>query len=626
MLTHLSTFDKHRSAMVSQNPKNPSGNLADLDTNLTSADQIMLCLDSKASKYSLLFQSCKKEANEYLATVDGLRNFTENLVTDSSSAKVMRTKCLMEVWMNRLKTEFHRILSTNVEPTMAPDDGNSSDASSEDEWTDEDGSSDGCHLCRNSNADDICEIDMMPPDAVLDLHSIAKRMVAAGYGSECVRIYGQTRKSVIEGCLNRIGIEWLYTSDVQKMEWGLLDIKIKKWIRTVRIAVRILFASEKRLCDEIFAGLHKVRDSCFAEVVKGPTRKLLAFGESVAKRKRSGERLFRVLDMYKALSDLMPDFDIVYCQKSCASVRTQFSTIVLRLGQSAWEILTELANAIQVDYSNTPVAGGAIHPLTRYVMNYLRCVSEYKESLMSIIANSPFHVPKAMPRGLKGLFGDLNRPASDLSMKLGWIIITLQCKLDFKASLYEDVSLSYLFLMNNLHYIVKKVKGSKLLGLLGYGWLRKNQNKVRHYAENYEQVAWMKVLNCLMDEGIHVSLCISSGVSLQALKDRLKRFNFVFEEVLTNHSGWMVPDAQLREEIMISIAAKIIPAYRSFLGRLRKHLVFRRHSDMYIKYTAEDLEAHLLNLFHGNPSSLSSRKFKKEGRSIFLWNIDDMPL
>lgn len=60
---------------------------------------------------------------------------------------------------------------------------------------------------------------------------------------------------------------------------------------------------------------------------------------------------------------------------------------------------------------------------------------------------------------------------------------------------------------------------------------------------------------------------------------------------------------------MISIAAKIIIAYHSFLGRFKKYLVSGMHSDMYIKYTTEELEAHLLNLFHGSPSSLSLRKF-----------------
>ena len=129
---------------------------------------------------------------------------------------------------------------------------------------------------------------MMSLGAVLDLWSIAKRMVAGRYIKECVQIYGQTRKSVIEGCLNRIGVDRLSTSDVQKMEWGILDIKIKKWMRALKIAVRILFTSEKWLCDEIFSGLNNVSDSCFTEVVKGPMTKLLEFGESVAMSKRSG--------------------------------------------------------------------------------------------------------------------------------------------------------------------------------------------------------------------------------------------------------------------------------------------------------------------------------------------------
>lgn len=97
----------------------------------------------------------------------------------------------------------------------------------------------------NSNVDDIFEIDMMPLDSMLDLHNITNYMVSAEYDRECVRIYGQTRKSIIEGCLNRIDIEWLSASDVQKMEWGLLDIKIKNWIHTIKTVVRILFVSEK---------------------------------------------------------------------------------------------------------------------------------------------------------------------------------------------------------------------------------------------------------------------------------------------------------------------------------------------------------------------------------------------
>lgn len=594
MATMLSTFDNRPSAMTYQSPANLPGASADLETNLASADRIISCWDSKSSK-TMLFQSSRKEANEYLAAVDGLRHLMENLiVTHRSSPKLVRAQRLMEMSMARLEKEFRRILSANVKPTMTPDDGDWSHGSSDNWSMDEGGSGSDPRGSWNSNADEICEIDMIPLNAVQDLRSIAKRMVAGGYGNECVRIYGLIRKPVIEGCLNRIGVDRLSTSDVQKIEWEILDFKIKNWIRSVRIAVRILFASEKRLCDEIFAGLNNVRDSCFAEVVKEPMKILLAFGESVAMGKKSSEMLFRMLDMYETLWDLMPDIETVYCQESCASVRTQASTIFVRLGDTALGTITVFDNAIQAENSKIPVQGGTIHPLTGYVMNYLSFLSDYKETLMNITANSPNDGHDDELR---------SRASADLSARLGWIIINLQCNLDSKSNLYKDAALSNLFLMSNLDYIVNKVKGSRLLGILGYGWLRKNQSEVRQYAENYERAAWTKALNCLKDERSRVSVGVSSGASQQALEDRFSGFNCEIEEVLKKHSGWMVPDVQLQEELRISIAEKMIPAYRSFLGRLRKYSESGRHFQIHMKYTPEDLEARLFDLFQGNPSS-----------------------
>jgi hypothetical protein len=46
----------------------------------------------------------------------------------------------------------------------------------------------------------------------------------------------------------------------------------------------------------------------------------------------------------------------------------------------------------------------------------------------------------------------------------------------------------------------------------------------------------------------------------------------------------------LREELRISIAEKLLPAYRSFLGRFRHHIENGKHPELYIKYSIEDLE------------------------------------
>jgi len=118
----------------------------------------------------------------------------------------------------------------------------------------------------------------------------------------------------------------------------------------------------------------------------------------------------------------------------------------------------------------------------------------------------------------------------------------------------------------------------------------------------------MKVLSCLRDEGLHVGGSFSSGVSKTALKERFKSFNAAFEEVHRSQSTWIVPDAQLREELRISIAEKLLPAYRSFFGRFKNHLESGRHSEMYIKYSPEDLENTLLDFFEGSPVSMHVRR------------------
>ena len=41
----------------------------------------------------------------------------------------------------------------------------------------------------------------------------------------------------------------------------------------------------------------------------------------------------------------------------------------------------------------------------------------------------------------------------------------------------------------------------------------------------------------------------------------------------------------------------MLPAYRSFLGRFKKYVDSEKHSEKYLKYTAEDLETILNDLF-----------------------------
>jgi hypothetical protein len=59
------------------------------------------------------------------------------------------------------------------------------------------------------------------------------------------------------------------------------------------------------------------------------------------------------------------------------------------------------------------------------------------------------------------------------------LISHLQGKIVEKSRLYEDEALQNIFLMNNLLYIVQKVKDSELKTLLGDNWIRKRRGKIR---------------------------------------------------------------------------------------------------------------------------------------------------
>lgn len=71
--------------------------------------------------------------------------------------------------------------------------------------------------------------------------------------------------------------------------------------------VKLLFAGEKKLSDQIFEGSNSLRDQSFAEVTMNSLLRLLSFGDAITKSKRSPEKLFVLLDMYEIMRELQPE-------------------------------------------------------------------------------------------------------------------------------------------------------------------------------------------------------------------------------------------------------------------------------------------------------------------------------
>ncbi|CAN0877725.1 Exocyst complex component EXO70B1 [Linum grandiflorum] len=380
------------------------------------AQKIILRWDTSASEEArekMVFAGDRQEVDLYLQAVDEIQKSMSSAsisAGDGGGADQLQDKVnsAIQIAMARLEDEFRNILLGHTSPieedALTADNPSSSNSSSyhaaaagdgDSEFGEDDrlsgGGGSGISVDEpsdlplsdpisrtgssfsNSNSStsyrttsSIKELDLIPEEAVVDLRCIAQRMISAGYLRECIQVYGSVRKSAVDSSFRRLGIEKLSIGDIQRLEWDALESKIRRWIRAAKVCVRILFASEKKLCEQIFESVgSSVDDACFVETVKGPAVQLFNFAEAVSISRRSPEKMFKILDLHDALVDLMPDIESVFGSKSADSIRVQAAEILSRLAEAARGILSEFENAVLREPSKVAVPGGTIHPLTR---------------------------------------------------------------------------------------------------------------------------------------------------------------------------------------------------------------------------------------------------------------------
>ncbi|XP_076881677.1 exocyst complex component EXO70A1-like [Bidens hawaiensis] len=546
--------------------------------------------------------------SEYLTAVDLIVRLTENLTVESDVLD--RAENALQLAMVKLEDDFRHLLIHNTVPLDADrlygsvrsdsvsvsrsfvlNDGDGEGEVDEGEVDDDelDGSqSSGLHHERGASlGGDFC-VDLIRPEAVDEVKDIAGLMIRSGYEKECCQVYCNVRRDVLDECLMILGVERLSIEEVLRIEWAVLDEKLKKWILAVKVVVRVLLFGEKRLCEAIFDQSELIQEVCFVETTKACVMQLLNFGEAVAISQRSSEKLFRILDMYKVVGDALHDLEALFGYESGEMVCSEAKGVLSGLGMAGLGTFVEFENAVKGENSGAVQSGG-IHPITRYVMNYLKLLVAYSDTMNALLPKNDHDLVSVEN-------DDDEARLSPMAYRVQELIASLQTNLDEKSRLLEDGALRYIFMMNNVLYIVQKVKGSEVRNLLGDQWIRKHRGKIRQWHTSYLRAAWGKALQCLKDEGVGGS---STGASKVILKERFKNFNACFEDIYRVQTLWKVPDEQLKEELRISISEKVLPAYRAFLGRFGSRLEGGRHGGRYIKYYPDDLENLLSDLFEG---------------------------
>ncbi|CAL5421062.1 unnamed protein product [Camellia sinensis] len=447
------------------------------------------------------------------------------------------------------------------------------------------------------------EFPSYSPEIVMKMNRIATAMICAGYETECCQVYSIARRNVFNEAIKSLEFEIKSVEDVKKMQWETLEGEIATWIKVVKHCAAVLFPGERKLCDSVFSENPSIAVYLFSNLARAVVIQLLNFVDAVVQTNRSAEKLFKYLDMYEALRDLIPDIN-----KSCSDeLAAEISTSGDRIGEAAVHIFCDLENSIKGDAAKTPVAGGAVHPLTRYVMNYLKYACEYKVTLEQIFQKNKALVPSIKHERESPSHNQTgeNSSSSPFATQLMTVIDLLDLNLETKSKLYKDPSLRFIFLMNNGRYIMQKIKAaSEILQSMDDTWYRIRSSDVRQYHKNYQRETWGKVLHCLGHEGLQVN----GKVHKPALKERFKNFSAMFDEIQKTQSTWVVSDEQLQSELRVSISAVVIPAYRSFFGRFRQYLDSGRQGEKYVKYQPEDIETMIEGLFDGNASSIGRKK------------------
>lgn len=546
---------------------------------------------SELANFNSLFNGDRYEAKQYLNSVKDLQTAMHYFISqDSASEKLVRAQVLMQTAMKSLEREFYRILSTNRE-YLDPESvsHHSSRGSTISSFSDfEDDLEDEFRTAGES----ISEVEKVSMAAMADLKAIADCMISYGYGKECVKIYKIIRKSIVDEGLYHLGVEKLSLNQVQKMDWNVLELRIKNWLNAVKISVKTLFYGERILCDHVFSASASIRESCFTEISKEGAMTLFGFPESVAKCKKSPEKMFRTLDLYEAIANLWPEIESIFSFESNSAIRTQAINSLVKLGDAVRTMLTDFESAIQKDSSKISVPGGGVHPLTRYVMNYITFLGDYSEILNDIVADWPLTLQSPLPESYF-LSSDEEGQSSAISVRLAWLVLVLLCKLDGKAELYKDVALSYLFLANNLQYVVNKVQNSNIKFFLGDYWVAKHEAKVKQYAANYERMGWSKVFSSLPENP-------KAEISPEQAKSYFKSFNAALEEAYRKQTSWIVSDPKLRDELKVSVARKLVSLYGEYYENHRVGLRRECGSESLVRYAPENLNNYLSDLFYGN--------------------------
>ncbi|KZV31697.1 exocyst complex protein exo70-like [Dorcoceras hygrometricum] len=483
---------------------------------------------------------------------------------------------LLEVSLDRLENEFRRLLIENSiplpmsSPTIA--------------------------------GEQACIAPSPLPVAVIQkLQAILGRLILNDRLDKCISIYVEIRSSNVRASLQALNLDYLEISVSDFNDVASIEVYIAQWGRHLEFAVKHLFESEYKLCNDVFERMGlDVWKSCFARIAaQAGFLAFLQFGKTVTESKKDPIKLLKLLEIFSSLNKLRLDFNRLFGGAACAEIQTLTRDLIKRVVEGASEIFWELLIQVELQRNTPPPPDCSIPRVVTFITDYCNKLlgDEYKPILTQVLViERSWRHEKFQER--------------ILTDELLNLVKAIELNLETWSKGYEDAVLSYLFLMNNHWHVYKYLKGTKLGALLGDSWLREHEQYKEYYATTFFRESWGKLPALLSREGL---ILFSGGraTARNLVKQRLKAFNEAFDDMYKKQSKLVISDKDLRERTCQVIIQTIVPVYRSYMQNYGPLVEQDQSASKYSKYTAQSLEKMFESLFHPKPMKQFSFKVRQ---------------
>ncbi|KAI3932719.1 hypothetical protein MKW98_012690 [Papaver atlanticum] len=451
----------------------------------------------------------------------------------------------------------------------------------------------------------------LPVHVIQKLQAIIERLTANNRLDNCISIYVEVRSANVRESLQALNLDYLEISISEFNDVQSIEGYIAQWGKHLEFAVKHLFEAEYKLCNDVFEKIGlDIWMSCFAKIAaQAGILAFLQFGKMVTESKKDPIKLLKLLDIFYSLNKLRLDFNRLFGGKACIEIQNLTRDLIKRVIEGACEIFWELLVQVELQRQAPPPPDGCVPRLVSFITDYSNRLlgDDYRPILTQVLViERSWKQEKFQERLLNDAI--LN------------IVKAIELNLETWSKGYEDITLSYIFMMNNHWHFYKHLKGTKLGDLLGDVWLREHEQYKEYYAAVYLRETWGKLPALLSREGL---IMFSGGraTARDLVKKRLKAFNEAFDEMYKKQLNWVISEKDLREKTCHLAVQAIVPVYRSYMQNYGPLVEQDASSSKYAKYTAQSLEKMLSSLFRPKTGKFGS--FKSRQYSSFNGKAND---